>query len=223
MSSSTLAEKQLPQWEIEDIASTSPSQKQPGPSDLLEQARPFRNVGGVSSMRAIQSPKPRVFISFAQGSVGVASRIEKIARLVADSPDISTSQRVTFKPASTSEWHRIPDFALNIRPTSEEATIWVTWSIEPSGRASFEPAAVTKSSPAENLQNRYKELSSKRYMDSLTSDERIEIKNIEEQLDELDTHDTDLKTFIDQLDQGYDKLRRGLKEINGILDELLRH
>jgi hypothetical protein len=221
MSSSALAEKQLPRWEIEAIESTSPSQEQRGPSDMLERARPFANLVAASSMGAVQSPKRHVYISFAQESVGVPFRLEK-----ADSPDISASQLVTFQPASTSEWYEIPDFAFKIRPTSEEAKVWIAWSIEPSGQASsfqFESTVTAKSRPAEALQNRYKELSSKRYMDSLTTDERVELKNIEEQLDELDTQDTDLKTFIGQLDEGYAKLRRGLTEINGILDELLRH
>jgi hypothetical protein len=60
-------------------------------------------------------------------------------------------------------------------------------------------------------------------MGSLTSDETLELTTIEEQLDELDANDTELQTFIGGIDEGYDKLRRGLREINGILDNLLRH
>ena len=227
MTSCALAEKQLPRWEIEDIEFTSPSREQPGPSDLLEQARPFMNVGAAPSMGAVQGPKHQVFISYRrcpQGFVAVTFRPEQIARRVADLTDISTSQPVTFEAATTSEWHDIRNVAFKIRPTFEEAKIRITGSIEPSGRVTlypFESAAAT-SSPVENLQNRYKELSSRRYMESLTAPERLELQNIEEQLDEFDTHDTDLQRFVGQVDEGYDKLRRGLQDINGILDDLLR-
>jgi hypothetical protein len=220
MNSSALAEKQLPRWEIEALGSTSPLREPPGPSEMLERARPLANLIAGSSMGAVQSPKRHVYISFAQESV-VPFRPEK-----ADFPNISASQLVTFQPASSSEWYKMHHFAFKIRPTSEEAKEWVAWSIEPSGQASsfqFDPAGIIRSDPAEALQNRYKELSSKRFVDSLTSDERTELQSIEEQLDDLDTQDTDLRAFVGQIDEGYAKLRRGLTEINGILDELLRH
>ena len=160
MNRSSLAEKQLPWSEIDDMESMSSLQEQPGPSGFLDQRS---HLPGVSIMRAIQRLKPRVFIS---------------TRVLAWSQG---SFRLQQSPKSIADFRDITEFAFTLRPTSEQGKTWVSWSIEPSeDEARFiEPAAAATSSPAETLQNRYKELSSKRYMDSLTSDERIEIKNIE--------------------------------------------
>jgi hypothetical protein len=224
MNRSSLAEKQLPQWEIEDIESMSPLQDQPGPSGFLVEDRPSINILA-AIMGATQRPKRRVYTHtrslFPQGSVGVPFRLEKPAKRIADFRDIRTSQHVTLQPSSTSEWHHIPGFVFNTLPTAEP----ISWSIEPSEGLSsfqFEPATEATPTPAEHLQNRYKALSSKRYSGSLTSDEILELNSLEEQLDELDAHDADLQTFIGRIDEGYDRLSRGLREINGILDQLLR-
>ena len=230
MNRSALADKQMPPWELEDIEPTSPSQTQPGPSDLLARAHPYTTTLLASIIGATQNPTLRSYqptrSQVAQGPVRVPFLLEKPARPAAHIYGTITSQPITLERVSTPGRYGISDFSFNIRSASDEGgELWLVPTTEVLGPSSFqfEPAAIATSSPAENLQNRYKELSSKRYVESLTSDENLELQHIEEQLDELDRHDTHLQMFAGQIDEGYSKLRRGLTEINSILDELLRH
>ncbi len=145
--------------------------------------------------------------------------------------DIGDFQFVKISGGLTSGWHDLGEFQINwehVQPVpATQGTTASRFVVISKGPSSFaaEPAAVSSplqpSSQADILQKRYKELNSKDYLGHLTAEEKLELEKLEQQLDDLDTQDADLKAFTTEIDEGYNKLRRGLTDINKILDELL--
>jgi hypothetical protein len=228
MSESALAEKQQPRWAVSGIEPESPSQERPGPSDVLQQSRQYLKLFTAGVLSGTQTHKRRFFYQLNPSAESQRSTDFKIRwQHVTYVYDIKTSR------GTTSGWHDLGESQINwehVQPIPETQGATEFRFVEISkGPSSFAielsdvSSPVQASSPANILQKRYKELNSKDYLGTLTAEDKIERERIEQQLDELDAHDPDLKSFATQIEQGYNKLRRGLTEVNRILDELLSH
>ena len=71
-------------------------------------------------------------------------------------------------------------------------------------------------------EKRYKELNQRHYGATLDEEDQRELARLEKSLDEADAKDPHLTTLQQNLSKGYDKLDNGLRQINAILDELLK-
>jgi len=236
MSRSALAEKQQPRWAGWAIVPVGPSQERPSPSDVLEQAGHYLKFFTASILSRTQTHKRRLFYRLDHPSAELQGSTEFEFRWQHTTPmrhlyDIGGPQSVKISGGTTSGRHDLGEFQINwehVQPI--QATVGPTGSryvVISEGPSSFtvEPSEVSSpvqpSTPADILQKRYKELNSTDYLGRLTPEDEVELEKIEQQLDELDAHDPDLKSFTTQINEGYDKLRRGLTEVNRILDELL--
>src|SRR5207253_3462274 len=137
-----------------------------------------------------------------------------------------------FLKATTSGWRDLGQFQIfqinweHVQPIPQiQGTTGSRFLVIPEGPSSFPSqsaeAPVQPFASLDTLQKRYKELNSKSYLGQLTPPEKLELEKVEQQLDEIDARDADLTAFTQQIKDGYNKLHRGLTEINRILDELL--
>jgi hypothetical protein len=219
MSKSALAEKQQPQWTVY-MEGASSSRERQGPSDLLEQSGRYLKFPYV--MSGTQSHKRKLFYQLdpspvSQGSTDFSVTWEHAAAIpLAD----WFKGFVKISGNKTPEWHHLGEFQLDLEYQSLPDIVGNS-----GGPSSFTfqrmPPLTEPSVSVETLQRRYKELNSKDYLGDLTEDEKSELAKLEQQLDDLDTNDANLTAFTAQIEQGYSKLRRGLSEVNRILDELL--
>jgi len=81
------------------------------------------------------------------------------------------------------------------------------------------PEQETELTPDEK---RYQELNQNYYNGTITEEERLQLGRLEEALDKADAKDPQLMMFNKDVTAGYNKLQSGLREINRILDELLK-
>jgi hypothetical protein len=91
------------------------------------------------------------------------------------------------------------------------------------GTSAHQAAVPAATNDEDTLRQRYKELNDRLYANQLSDEERKTLRDIEEQLDELDETDAELIAATQRIEQGYDHLDEGLAKINRILDNLLAH
>ena len=235
MSSLALAEQQQPRWAVPEIEPASPSQERLGPSDVLQQSGQYLKLITVGVPSGTQTHKRRFFYHLSPSAESQRSTNFKFQRQHAAPVNrlynILVTQFIKISGGTTSGWRDLRELQMNwehVQPILETQGKTEFRVVEiPKGPSSFatEPSNVSSpiqaSSAADILQKRYKDLNSKGYLGTLSAEDKVELERIERQLDELDAHDPNLKSLGTQIDQGYDKLRRGLTEVNRILDELL--
>jgi hypothetical protein len=81
-----------------------------------------------------------------------------------------------------------------------------------------QPEPETEQTPDEK---RYHELNQKYYNGTITKEEKLELVQIQQALDEADAKDPQLMRLNKDVTAGYDKLHTALREVNRILDGLL--